>query len=260
MSKYTWRSAGLTHRGKVRGDNQDNYHISSDGRLFVVADGVGGSYGGAMASRIAVETAEELWKSAGELTADKIEAWIRDTVNQANERIAKAAEEKEHLHNMGTTIVIVVVDESGVLHIGHVGDSRASLISSGENTTLTMDHSVVMEMHLRGQLTLEQCRTNPYRHLITRCLGHDEAVEVDYKTSPVQHGEWIVMATDGLADVILEEEIASMVNGCEDPQSACEKLLNEVLERGAPDNTTIIVVAFTEVAKPAMIPVESGSN
>lgn len=242
MAKLAWQSAGLTSRGLVRKDNQDNYFISKDGRVFVVADGVGGYGGGETASRIAVETVEERWSLGVELESNDLEAWMRETAHEANRRIIDAAQKDVALENMGTTIVIVVVDKDGELHIGHAGDSRAVRVRNDEFKMLTIDHSMVMEMHMKGQLTLEQCRTNIYKHLITRCLGHDDPVEIDYSRFDFLPGDCVVLASDGLADEIPEDEICRLVQECADPGAVCKTLMDTVLERGAHDNTTIVAV------------------
>lgn len=247
MADFAWHSAGLTERGHVRRDNQDNFYISKDGRVFVVADGVGGYGGGATASRIAVETVDQLWCHGSELQADEIESWMRESVAEAGRRIMSAAREDVSLENMGTTIVIVVVDNSGNLHIGHAGDSRAVLVRGAELKMLTIDHSVVMEMHMRGQLTREQCRTNIYKHLITRCLGHDDDVDIDYAKVEAQPGDCIVLASDGLSDEMREDEIGEVVSKCISPHEVCRKLMEVVLQRGARDNTTILTIVRAPV-------------
>lgn len=240
MSTCTWRSAGLSHRGLVRRDNQDNFYMSIDGRVFVVADGVGGYSGGATASRIAVETVDARWNLFAHIEDKDIEQWMRDTVNEANKNIFSAAEADAELHNMGTTILIVVIGKNGNLHIGHAGDSRAVMVRGANLELLTIDHSVVMEMYLKGQLTREQARINPFKHLITRCLGHDEDLAIDYKVIEPQPGDCFVLASDGLADELVEEEIGELVGACNGPQSVCDRLLEKVLQRGARDNTTIV--------------------
>ncbi|MGH9552335.1 MAG: PP2C family protein-serine/threonine phosphatase, partial [Terriglobales bacterium] len=122
------------------------------------------------------------------------------------------------------------------------GDSRIVLVRDGELKLLTIDHSIVMEMYLRGQLTREQCRESRYKHLITRCLGRDESGEIDYATLEAQPGDCVVLASDGLADEVTEEEIGSIVSKCDGPQDVCDKLLENVLKRGANDNTTIVAI------------------
>ncbi len=247
LSNVTWRNAGLTHPGLVREDNQDNYFISEDGRVYVVADGLGGSKGGAEASRLAVQTIDECWRYASGLPDDGIEQWMKETIAKADARIRSTAKKNKNLHNMGTTVVMIVIGKNGNVHIGHVGDSRALLIRTSSIEVLTTDHSVVMEMHLRGQLTLGQCRVNRYRHLITRCLGHDGVAKLDYRLLDPQPGDWFLLASDGLADVMEEEEIGQIVGESDDPYDVCSKLLAQVLERNAPDNTTIIAIACDPV-------------
>ncbi len=257
MSKYTWRSAGLSDRGLVRKDNQDSFYMSKDGRVFVVADGVGGYSGGAIASRIAVETVDEMWCRAENLSDEGIEQWMRDTANEANRRISSEQEKDPRMHCMGTTILIAVIGRNGMLHFGHAGDSRAVLVRGSELDLVTFDHSVVMEMHLHGQITREQCRTNIYRHLITRCLGHEESVDLDYVVIEPQPGDCFVLASDGLADEMKEEEIGAIVSKCKEPQAVCEKLLENVLKCGARDNTTIVTLVFEGNCAPAQM-VEAG--
>lgn len=242
MTKITWQSAGLTSRGLVRKDNQDSFHISKDGRAFVVADGVGGYGGGATASRLAVETVEERWDVGATLEAGDVETWMRETTSEANRRIIDVAQSDAALENMGTTIVLAVIDKGGHLHVGHAGDSRAVLVRDNQLKMLTIDHSMVMEMHMRGQITLEQLRNSIYKHLITRCLGHDEQVEIDYAKFDFLPGDCIVLASDGLSDEMAEEEISATISGCFDPNVVCKKLMDTVLERGARDNTTIVAV------------------
>ncbi|MBX9952386.1 MAG: protein phosphatase 2C domain-containing protein [Candidatus Obscuribacterales bacterium] len=260
MVNLTWKSAGVTDVGLKRKDNQDNFYISEDGRCLVVCDGVGGETGGALASRLAVETVETLWLSEKPDMADvaAVEAWMRRAVAEANTSVKQAADASEDKKTMGTTIVMAVFGEEGLLHVAHAGDSRTTLVRDGKAEVLTVDHSVVMEMHLRGQLTLEQCAVNPYRNLITRCLGHEENVEVDYSTKQLQDKDWIILCTDGLSEVVKPDELGPTVSNHTDPQEACAELLQMVLDRNAPDNVTIIAVEYQQVE--AQVPTTADSK
>ncbi len=260
MVNLTWKSAGITDVGLKRQDNQDNYHISEDERCLVVCDGVGGETGGALASRLAVETVETLWLSEPpDLSdAEAVEAWLRRAVGEANTSVKQAADASEDKKTMGTTIVMAVTGDDGILHVAHAGDSRTTLVREGKAEVLTTDHSVVMEMHLRGQLTLDQCAVNPYRNLITRCLGHEENVEVDYSQKELQNGDWIILCTDGLSEVVKPEELGPTVSQHTNPGEACDELLKMVLERNAPDNVTIIAVEYKEVE--AQVPTAADSK
>jgi protein phosphatase len=244
MQNLTWVTAGLTDRGLKRKDNQDNFFISQDKALLVVADGMGGASGGERASKLAVETIERLWEEDKPdiNNAKSVETWIQNAVSAANTSVRTAALESRDSPNMGTTLVMAVLSENGHAHIGHVGDSRATYISTvaGAVEGLTSDHSVVMEMYRRGQLTKEQCRVSPFRSIITRCLGHDESVSADYCLKVMNFGDWLVLASDGLSEVVQEEEIKETVEKFECPEEACATLLEMVLSRNAPDNVTIL--------------------
>jgi len=249
MVNLTWKSAGLTDVGLKRKDNQDNFFISEDERCLVVCDGVGGETGGALASRLAVETVETLWLSEPPALEDvaAVEAWLKKAVSEANTSVKQAADASDDKKTMGTTIVMAVLGEDGLLHIAHAGDSRTTLVRDGKADVLTTDHSVVMEMHLRGQLTLDQCAVNPYRNLITRCLGHEENVEVDYSNKQLEAEDWIILCTDGLSEVVKPDELGPTVAQHTVPKEACDELLQMVLDRNAPDNVTIVAVQYKEV-------------
>lgn len=246
MHILSWQVAGQTDRGVKRSDNQDNFFISEDRHVFAVADGMGGAKGGAMASSTAVESLRKSWdESLPDLNKpDQVRDWLLQAVIDANKAVREAAEASVDSKSMGTTIVIGVVDKLNVLHIAHVGDSRATLVRGDDSNGLTNDHSVVMEMHLRGQLTKEQCAASPFKHLITRCLGHDENTQADYRRLDLKHGDRIVLASDGLSEVVEEKEIGRLMEALCDPEEVCRMLVNTVLDRDAPDNVTIVTARF----------------
>jgi protein phosphatase len=132
------------------------------------------------------------------------------------------------------------------MQIAHVGDSRAYLIRGGKPVLLTQDHSVVQEMVRAGRLTEEQARINPYKNLITRCLGHDDKVEIDQTPVEIRPNDWIVLCTDGLPTVLRDEQIGEAVEHLDEPQRACEELVKQTLDGGAPDNVTVVAVRFFE--------------
>ncbi|MBK7840503.1 MAG: serine/threonine-protein phosphatase [Candidatus Obscuribacter sp.] len=177
-----WRAAARTDAGCQRQRNEDNYYVSPDNRVFAVADGMGGAVGGARASKLAMEAVEKQWKDENPPTNDNeaIKVWLTKTVNEANAAVWNSAEEDPSVRGMGTTIVVAVQSTDNYMQIAHVGDSRAYLYREGKVKLLTNDHSVVQEMVRAGRLTEEQARINPYKNLITRCLGHEERVEIDH--------------------------------------------------------------------------------
>ena len=251
MKTITWHAAGLTDKGLVRAHNEDNFSISSDTRVFVVADGMGGTKNGALASKLAVAELEDYRQTKGlDLSqAESMKEFLVESIARANKRVIQ--EQEVTKAQMGTTIVAAVQSDDGILHIAHVGDSRAYLVREGETNILTSDHSVVMEMFKSGQLTKSQVKESPFRHLITRCLGHEREVECDYMAVDVQKGDWIILASDGLSAVIDEQQLAEIVPLAKDPAEACEDLVKKTIAGGAPDNVTVLVLHYQE---------EGGSN
>lgn len=248
MSELTWEVATVTDRGLSRKDNQDNFYVSPDERVFVVADGMGGVKGGAEASRIAVETIQNMWKESAPHPDDKdaIQKWLTEAVAQANENICDAADKLATSSRMGTTIVIAVQTSGKDLLLAHVGDSRAYIKRDGENAaaTLTSDHSVVNEMLKNNRITAEQCRTSPFKHLLTRCLGHHREVEVENTEVQINSKQWLILCSDGLSSVLSDEEIGASIENCQSPDEACKQLLEKTLAAGAPDNVTIVAIKY----------------
>lgn len=243
-----WRAAARTDVGCQRQRNEDNYYVSPDNRVFAVADGMGGAVGGAKASKLAVEAVEKRWKELPESISDRdaIKAWLVETVGLANHAVWQEAEEDSTVRGMGTTIVVAVQVEGDILEIAHVGDSRAYLVRDGKPTLLTNDHSVVQEMVRAGRLTEEQARINPYKNLITRCLGHEEKVEVDQTPVEVKPHDWIVLCSDGLPTVLKDDEISDVTAVKNEPDFVCDELVKQTLDGGAPDNVTVIVIQYLD--------------
>lgn len=247
MTRLNWRVAAVTDKGLLRPDNQDAYYISEDQRVFVVADGMGGARGGAIASRLAVESVEMQSKTTPPpMSREGIHDWLVDSVSNANRTVFSTAFDEPALRRMGTTIVVAVQADDDTLHIAHVGDSRAYLIRENKTIVLTQDHTIVMEMLLKGHLTPDQLKSSPFRHYLTRCVGHKSKVEIDRTPVQLQPGDWIVLSTDGLSAVMHDEEIGEYVlKNCE-PAEVCDQLLEETLVRGAPDNVTIVAIQYVQ--------------
>jgi serine/threonine protein phosphatase PrpC len=241
-----YKRQARTDAGCQRQRNEDNYYVSPDNRVFAVADGMGGAVGGAKASKLAVEAIEKRWKELPPPASDResIQKWLLETVTLANQSVWHEAEEDSTVRGMGTTVVVAVQGEDNYMEIAHVGDSRAYLLRDGKPTLLTNDHSVVQEMVRAGRLTEEQARINPYKNLITRCLGHEEKVEVDQTPVELKRGDWIVLCSDGLPTVLRDEQICDVVSTTHEPDGVCEELVKLTLDGGAPDNVTVVVVNY----------------
>ncbi len=229
---------GITDAGKVRQNNEDSLLVGEgvDASLFAVADGVGGSEAGEVASGIAVEALKELEPDAPFDTA----------IREANQRILAAAQKDERLSGMGTTVVAIRFTGSQkepAAEVAHVGDSRAYLLRDGTLKPLTEDHSLVAELVRSGDLTRAQAAEHPQKNLITRALGAEEDLEVDTMVLPVEAGDRILLCSDGLSDIVPESRISEILSEpSRDPEHPARRLLSEALEAGGSDNITIVLV------------------
>lgn len=243
-----WRAAARTDAGCQRQRNEDNFFMSPDHRVFAVADGMGGAVGGAKASKLAVEAIEEQWKASPPPNKDReaIQKWLGEAVHNANQKVWQEAEDDASVRGMGTTVVVAVQGDDSFMEIAHVGDSRAYLLREGKPILLTNDHSVVQEMVRAGRLTEEQARINPYKNLITRCLGHEERVEIDHTPVDLKPKDWVVLCSDGLPTVLRDEQICDTCEAGAEPDGVCEELVKQTLDGGAPDNVTVVVIQYID--------------
>ncbi len=243
-----WSAAARTDAGCQRQRNEDNFWMSPDQRVFAVADGMGGAVGGSRASKLAVEAIEKQWRDGPPPPddTDGIAKWLEEAVNTANQKVWHEAEEDATVRGMGTTVVVAVQGDNSTLQIAHVGDSRAYLFRDGKNQLLTNDHSVVQEMVRAGRLTEEQARINPYKNLITRCLGHEERVEIEHTPVELKSKDWVVLCSDGLPTVLRDEQISDVVKEGDDPDDVCDELVKQTIDGGAPDNVTVVVIKYLE--------------
>ncbi len=251
MTNLSWRAAAVTDRGLKRMENQDNYFVSADDRVFAVADGMGGARDGSVASRLAIETVKQRWDNSKpeHLVSGITQDWLVDTVAEANHTIYSVAGDDDSPRRMGTTLVIAAQTEDGKMEIAHVGDSRAYLVRRGKANSITFDHSVVMDMYLKKQLTKKQAEDSIYRSLLTRCLGHNNEIEIDKNVIEPKPGDWIVLCSDGLNSELDDEEIAKLVGLSQTPDEACEKLLEATKAHGANDNVTIVAIHYFDESK-----------
>ena len=239
------RAVLRTDVGLVRSENQDfgTYTTPSEekdnhaaGRLLVVADGMGGHRGGATASRIAGETVKAQF--LGSETPD-IATALREALARANARIFSEAQSNPDLRGMGTTTsALAVRGEHGWL--AHVGDSRIYLVRGDTIRQLTEDHSLVATMVREGLLTPQEAEVHPRRNVLQRSMGVADDVEIDVRGPfQLQEGDTFILCSDGLHGLVKEPELKDIAQGTID--EAADEFLRRALERGAPDNVTVIV-------------------
>ena len=240
------QSWGLTDPGCVRKQNQDAYRIEQldQGTLLcVVCDGMGGAKSGNVASTLAVEVfVEEIrrcWKPGME--PDRIVQMLRSAVKLANFTVFDQAAQFEEFSGMGTTLVAALVRENRATLV-NVGDSRVYGINRNGIRLLTKDHSLVQMMVDRGDLTPEAAKSYPGKNLITRAIGTEPMVMCDIYHREVEKGDYLLLCTDGLSNVMDDQEILFEVVHGVNKQHCCQRLLAIAKNRGAPDNGTSILV------------------
>ena len=236
----------MTDVGLVRKDNQDAYgtefHAPSGHTVCVVCDGMGGAAGGQLASHIAVTTfMEEMRRTLRPgLTPEELKELSAYAVASANRAVREAAMRSVDCRSMGTTLVSAVSWEGGAV-ISNVGDSRAYHITPEGITRVTKDHSLVESMVDRGDITAEEARHHPNRHLITRALGPDISAACDGFICPMEVGDYLLLCTDGLIETVSDQEMLFEIVHGDDPGTCLDRLLAIAKHHGAPDNVTAVL-------------------
>ena len=207
---YTWATA--THVGYIRDGNEDAVVPADDGAgvgpvVVAIADGMGGHVGGEVASRLAIDAA------AGPAATAAIDT--RGRVEAGNDAVIAASNDDPNLLGMGTTLTLALFDEEGIAHIGHVGDSRLYLLRNASLRQVTVDHTWVMDMQRRGQLSEDQAANHPRRHLLTRVLGM-ENVDVDIDDIGLRGGDRILLCSDGLTNMLSDDSVEQILVDAED--------------------------------------------
>ncbi len=231
--------------GLVRQSNEDacKSGVLPDGSAWaVVCDGMGGANGGDVASGIAVNRISEqiLAGYSAKINEDGIRDLISEAVLDANDAVHARADTDEALSGMGTTVVVAVVSH-GLAHIAHAGDSRAYLIDPEGIRQLTTDHSIVQEMVDNGDLTAQQAKKHPQKNIITRALGVDSFLQVDYCEVPFPAGSRLLICTDGLTNYLDEEQIFLLAKES-DTDDLAGRLIALAKQAGGSDNITVAIV------------------
>jgi protein phosphatase len=237
-------TASLTDVGRRRASNQDAFGglvPASGARLLIVADGMGGHAGGATASRVAVETVEEV---VGRST-DAPETTLRAALEAANRRVHEESQNDASLAGMGTTGVALLFQPDGSAWVAHVGDSRAYRLRDGRLEQLTPDHSLVAELERRGMITAEEAQVHPRRNEVLRSIGVEPEVDVDVAQVDARPGDQYLLCSDGLSGVVGDEEIAAELLRAP-PEVAVRRLVDAANERGGPDNITVQIARIPD--------------
>lgn len=240
------QSWGLTDPGCVRTQNQDAYQIETLDRntlLCIICDGMGGAKSGNVASTLAVDVfVEEIRRVyAPNMEQEEIDQMLEGAVKLSNFTVYDQSKQFEEFEGMGTTLVAMLIQNMRVTVV-NVGDSRAYRINRDGIRCITTDHSLVQMMVDRGELTPEMARTYPGKNYITRAIGTESLVSGDIYHLDVEKGDALLLCTDGLSNIVDEQEILFEVVHGVNKQLCCQRLLEIAKNRGAPDNVTSVLV------------------
>ena len=276
----TVKAYGITDKGRVRPSNEDQFLIAEltktmriwqtsleepraqfadeRGHLFLVADGMGGHQAGEHASALAVGAIEQFTLNTfrwffdpKRSEAQRVLAYFQNALRQADERIVEEAAEHPEMRGMGTTVTMAYQLDAQ-LCVVHVGDSRAYVFRDDELHQLTQDHTLTADMVRKGELRPDQIAGHKLRHVITNVVGGPEAgVHVEAHALEIQPGDRLLLCSDGLTEMVPNDEIAAAFRAEPDPEAACQTLLGKANDAGGRDNITVLIVRF-DPAEPEM--------
>ena len=238
----------LTDPGVARSQNQDTYlieNLDKNTLLCVVCDGMGGAKSGNVASTLAADVfTQEVKRSwSADMDPERLEQMLQGAVKLANFTVYDQAQQFEEFNGMGTTLVALLIQGKKAT-IVNVGDSRAYMVDDHGISQITTDHSLVQMMISRRELTPEKAKFYPGKNLITRAIGTEPQVMCDIYHRKVSKGMSFLLCTDGLSNVMDDQEILFEVMHGQEKAQCCEHLLDIVKKRGAPDNVTGVMVSI----------------
>lgn len=232
--------------GMQRKMNQDTYYISEDNEeytLCILADGMGGYTGGEVASNLAAINAADYIKenfvSRREYTKEELQELIKKAIEHANQVVYEISKREQELEQMGTTMEICLIYNNRVF-IGHIGDSRIYRIRQDIMRKITVDHSYVQKLVKEGKITKEEAVNHPKKNMLMKALGCEPEIEPDITVKGFKEDDIILICSDGLTNMISEEEIYNIIK--EDFDLATDRLVKRANDLGGNDNITIILI------------------
>lgn len=239
MKGYT-----ITDVGKVRSENQDCVRFIQNAipsyAILALCDGMGGAKAGSVASEIALSsfTTQVTEHLSDKKAKESLTEMVCRAAAQANACVFERGSSDQTCEGMGTTLVAAIVKGKECC-VANIGDSRGYLISGGEITQITRDHSFVEEMVGKGKITREQARNHPKKNIITRALGAEKTVACDTFSIELKRNDLLLLCSDGLSNTLTDEEIRDIVKSKKNLADIGKELLDMALSRGAPDNVTV---------------------
>ena len=238
------KTYSITNIGKRRSANQDFVYASDQpvgnlSNMLIVADGMGGHNAGDLASRYTVESMVDYIEKAVEKRPIPL---LAEAIHHANELVVEKAKSDKALEGMGTTVVAATVQEN-YLYVANVGDSRLYLIDQ-EIEQITRDHSLVEEMIRVGELQRKDAKSHPDRNIITRAVGVRTPVKIDFFDIKLEPGDVILLCSDGLTNMVEDEDILRIVKKSSSLKEAAQRLVTEANKNGGKDNISVVLAEF----------------
>jgi len=251
-------AAGLSDVGLKRETNEDFLAMDNSTNLYIVADGMGGHLAGEVASKVAVKIVQKNvnnWINKNsplteifdfpDMTLSQRGNYLSSSIKLANRVIYEMSQEYTEYKGMGTTIVILAVMPSTII-AANVGDSRIYLIRGDSMEPLSKEHSMVAEQLEMGLISEEEAKTSPLRHILTRNLGSSETVDADVFEIEHIDNDRFLLCTDGLTDLVSDNEILNIIKNGNDPEHICQQLISEANKRGGNDNITVSLISVNK--------------
>lgn len=246
---------GLTHTGTKRAENEDAVvwltHPDTDRVLAIVADGMGGCAGGAIASRLAIETCREQLAAVlakRQASPEHIEFELLRAITAANRQIRTARGQNAEFAKMGTTLVLALVD-AGTAYLAHIGDSRCYLLTADQLELKTRDDSVVQAMLDAGEIAESDVARVPFRNVLTKALGVEPEVSATLSTVPVGSGDTLILCSDGVTNALPSALWVQLMERPGGIAARAQALINACLENEAADNVSVIMIDFHEIER-----------
>lgn len=239
----------LCHQGAIRDNNEDaiSYGIHKELGIawMLVADGMGGHNAGEVASKMLVDHIIKEWDKVSIANQANWQAWISEQLNKANLNILQQAQKTPEQQGMGTTGVLVVV-ENKKCHIGWVGDSRVYTLKNKHVNQETVDHTMLQELVNKGAISAETAKNANTKNLLSQAIGVREEITVDTATIAIDSGDTIMLSTDGLHDFITEQEISEYLSMFTDTQDVCHDMIYRAMAKNSRDNLTVGLIKLQD--------------
>ncbi len=231
---------GKTDIGLRRSNNEDSFAISQDFGVCAAADGMGGAAAGELASKAFTLSAMEAFENTPNRSDEEITYRVKRAFSIANEKIREHVRENPNHEGMGCTAELLAISDRGFV-LGHIGDSRTYLLRKGVLKQLTLDHTLVQEQVAEGLIPLEQVKSHPLRNVILRAVGLDNELALDLLRGKTLSGDLFLLCSDGLTDMINDDQILGILISNENTHAKAEALIQTAKDAGGHDNITVVL-------------------